>query len=81
MARLEEETYYQFKACLEKLSPRPYSSPLFPVIAAQWADWKRGISPTRKPKGRGGQNPLLLECFDALDRAEARAHANARPPQ
>lgn len=42
------------------------------MIAAQWGDWGNGIPPGRSFKGRGGQNPRLLQAFGALDRALSR---------
>jgi hypothetical protein len=51
----------------------PFSVPLFGELAAQWADWQRGIPPSSDWKGRGAQNPRLLMAFAVLDRAKGRA--------
>lgn len=68
-----EEAGYQW---LHKNTP--LSGLLFGELAAAWLDWtERHIPPTRKWRGRGGQNPWVLQAFGALDRARARAQAEA----
>ena len=44
--------------------------PLELQIIGQWRDWLRGIPPGRKWRGRGAQNPLLLQAFDLLTSVE-----------
>lgn len=67
LRQLEEEAYQQF-LCPEY--PAPFSLPVFDEIAAMWRDWQHGIPPGREWRGRGAQNPRLLEAFAALERAE-----------
>jgi hypothetical protein len=54
-----------------------YSRPLFGRIFEMWVDWQRGVPPSREWKGRGAQNPRLLQAFAALDRARARINASS----
>lgn len=65
------------------VSPPAFSHPCFGFILAQWTAWKQGICPSSEPRGYAGQNPDLLAAFDALSRAESRAHEHWRknPPK
>lgn len=48
------------------------SPPLEGLLFDQYVCWRQAIPPTREWRGRGGQNPRLLEAFQRLAAVEAR---------
>lgn len=83
LATLEAEARAHFQAAAAD-PPRavaPLSEPWFYLIIRQWQAWQNGVPPTREWLGYGGQNPYLLQAFEALDRARDTARQTSRPKE
>lgn len=50
------------------------SCSLFGEIIRQYQCWQNGIPPGREWRGRGGQNPRLLACFERLGAIDGEAN-------
>ena len=59
-------------------APR-FSLSVFDRIWNAWGDWQNGIPPGREWRGRGAQNPRLLDAFGVLGSAQAQAQAERDP--